>query len=115
MEGLHRQMGAMKNRFIKLQNIVGNKPNVYLVEWCLVNTDNEFTFDMYDCKIDQSVKQYTVINKAIKVDGKWNDGTNDAQMDKILVIASTGGHFEFYDENIDRIDQIYKKIKIKLY
>lgn len=102
-------MGTVKNRFIKLHEMMANKPKVNLVEWCLVDTENQFQFDKTSFKIDESVEQYAVHNKAVKVGSKWNDWTNDAQMDKILVIALSDGGFEFYDEKVEEINPYYIK------
>jgi hypothetical protein len=96
-------MGVVRNRFDKLHSLMANKPKVNLVAWCAVNTENEFSIDGRTFMISQDVAQYAVTNKAVCVDSKWNDWTNDAQMDKILVIALFDGRFEFYDENIEEI------------
>lgn len=104
-------MTKLRSKFQKLHSMMVNKSNVKQVKWCIVDTENKFVVDGVTFEIDASVEQYAVENKPVYAGSNWNDWTNDAQMDKILVITLyDGDYFEFYDENIEEIDphKIYR-------
>lgn len=78
--------------------------------WRVVDIDNRFTSNSTNYMIDDSVKQYVVMNKPAKgKDGKMNDWTNEALMTKILVV-DTGEEMRFFDENLVEIQS--ESIKI---
>jgi hypothetical protein len=77
--------------------------------WSIVDANNKFTFDGNEYIIDESVKQYTVLNKAKKINGVWNDWTNEASMTTIFCI-DTGDELKFFDENLVEVSN--DKIKI---
>jgi len=76
------------------------RENSKILEWCYVNTDNEFEFMNRTFAIDESVEQYKVYNKA----GEADDYTNEAMMDKILVVVDNDIKLRFYDQDLNEID-----------
>lgn len=76
------------------------RENSKILEWCYVNTDNEFEFMNRTFTIDESVEQYKVYNKA----GEADDYTNEAMMDKILVVVDNENKLRFYDQDLNEID-----------
>jgi len=76
------------------------RENSKILEWCYVNTDNEFEFMNRTFTIDESVEQYKVHNKA----GEVYDYTNEAMMDKILVVVDNENKLRFYDQDLNEID-----------
>jgi hypothetical protein len=63
--------------------------------------------------IGNSISQYTVTNKPKKNEkGSWNNWSNDAQMDKILVVDD-GEELRFFDEKFDEVNSM--KISIVEY
>ena len=76
------------------------RENSKIVEWCYVDTDNEFKFMNRTFVIDESVEQYKVHNKA----GEVYDYTNEAIMDKILVVVDNENKLRFYDQDLNEID-----------
>lgn len=73
-------------------------------KWCYVNTDNEFEFEGKIYKIDESVKEYKVYNKAQYINGKLNDFTNEAYMEEVFVVVDKQNKLSFYNQNLDPID-----------
>lgn len=66
---------------------------------CVVDINNKFYYNGYGYVIDESVKQYVVLNKPKKVGNVMNDWTNEAAMSTILVVDS-GDELRFFDENL---------------
>jgi hypothetical protein len=68
--------------------------------WCIVDTDNVFNYQNVTYVINESVKQYTVLNKPKRnIDGSFNNWTNEASMSMILCV-DTGEELRFFDENL---------------
>lgn len=65
-----------------------NRDKPYRFQWCTVDVDNAFTYNNIGYIIDKSVEAYAVFNVP---------QTNDAAMDKILVLEQDGRLF-FYDQ-----------------
>lgn len=76
-----------------------DKSKPYISKWCLVDTDNKFTFNDIGFIIDKSVEQYKV--------GK----DNVSEMDTILAYyIPDKNEYYFFDENIDEIQSIQQAI-----
>jgi len=69
-------------------------------KWCYVNTNNEFEYDGDLFYIYETVKEYKVYNKA----GEVEDFTNEAYMDKVLVVVGLNDILSFYNQSYDLID-----------
>lgn len=69
-------------------------------QWCTVDTENKFVFDTNEYIIDESVKQYKVLNKA---GVKNNDWTNESLMTRILYV-DTNEEIRFFDENLVEVN-----------
>ena len=69
-------------------------------QWRTVDTENEFTFMNQVFKIDESVPEYKVYEKA----GTIANYTNKAHMDKVLVVLDTENQIKFYNQNYSSID-----------
>lgn len=76
------------------------RENSKVAEWRYVNTDNEFEFMGRTFVIDESVEQYKVYNKA----GEVYDYTNEAMMDRILIVVDNENRLRFYDQDLNEID-----------
>lgn len=92
----------MAKRKTKTSSIEDQLANAIASGWCVVDTDNKFTFNSDDYLIDVNVKQYRVMNKASKVDGQLKSFTNDSLMSSILVIDN-GDELKFFDENFKEV------------
>jgi hypothetical protein len=89
------------SKFDKLEQVIEKSVGS---EWCIVDTNNFFSYQSNKMKIDESVSQYIVLNKPKKSDkGVINNWSNDAQMSNILVVDS-GDEFRFFDESFEEID-----------
>lgn len=73
--------------------------------WQRVNIHNEFQFKLDTYKIDESVEEYKVYNKA----GEVEDYTNEANMETILIVEDAEGTIAFYNENYDLIESKFVK------
>jgi hypothetical protein len=74
--------------------------------WCIVDIDNKFTFEDMNYVIDESVKQYVVLNKPKKISDIydiWNDWTNEASMSTIFCV-DTSDEIRFFDENLVEVN-----------
>lgn len=87
------------NRIAKVED---HLVNAITSSWCVVDTENEFTFESDRYVIDRKVKQYEVLNKAVKTNGEYNNFTNSAPMSSILVVDD-GEELKFFDENFVEI------------
>lgn len=73
-------------------------------QWCYVDTENEFKFMGKIYKIDESVKEYEVHNKAQYINGVLNDFTNEALMEEVFVVVDKQDKLSFYNQYLGRID-----------
>lgn len=73
-----------------------DKSKPYVSEWCLVDTNNDFSFNGKNYKVDKKVKQYKV------------EKDNQSQMDKILCIL-VNDELHFFDQNIDEVNSKHVK------
>ncbi|NBI28612.1 hypothetical protein [Chengkuizengella marina] len=62
-----------------------------------VDINNEFIHNAIIYKISKSLKQYIVHNKPKRKNGKYNNWTNDAKMDSIMIVEE-GKRRSFFDE-----------------
>lgn len=92
-------------RFDRLQKVLNDFLGELHSNWCVVDTENEFTFQGVRYKIGFTVENYFVGNKPVYNNLKWNDWTNETAMDKILCV-NHGGQIKFYDENIDLVTDV---------
>jgi hypothetical protein len=93
-----RKMARKKSKTSTIEELIASSAKS---EWCVVDTDNKFTYDdSNNYIIGSNVKPYMVLNKPVQKDnGKWNDWTNDSLMTQILVV-DTGEEIRFFDENL---------------
>lgn len=70
------------------------------IQWCYVNTENEFIFMDKKYIISEEVEDYKVYNKA----GSVYDYTNEAYMEEILATIDNSNNLIFYNQNYDYID-----------
>lgn len=94
-----------KTKFQKSQIVLKNSK---AKQWCYVNADNEFEFMNSTFIIDDSVEEYKVYNKA----GEVEDFTNEALMEKILVVLYEDNIVRYFNQDLDEIDS--SKIKLKV-
>lgn len=73
--------------------------------WQRVNIHNEFQFMQDTYKIDESVKEYKVFNKA----GEIEDYTNEAYMETILIVVDEEDTITYYNENYDLVESKFVK------
>jgi hypothetical protein len=95
-------MAKKKSKAVAIEELIIASHNA---GWSIVDVDNNFTFDGNAYKIDDSVKQYTVLNKPKKVNGVLNDWTNEAAMNMIFVV-DTGDELRFFDENLAEVSNV---------
>lgn len=96
----------MKNKS-RLQKSSKISKNARLMQWCIVDTENEFSFDGNTYLISNDVEEYRVYNKS----GEVEDYTNEAYMDKILAVNYLDGVTLFYDQNYNIVNDVCKIIK----
>lgn len=97
-------MDISKEKFHIDQILKGTRYNLSPIP---VNTENEFVYKNEKYIISDMVKQYKVTNKTKKLpDGKWNDWTNEADMDYIYVIVHEG-IVNYFDQDLYRINSKY--------
>lgn len=96
----------MAKKLNKLQKSSRILEDAKEMQWCYVDTDNEFTFSNTLYVIDDCVAEYKVHNKA----GTTEDFTNEAYMEEILVVINNDNNIAFYNQNYDLIESKYIKI-----
>lgn len=87
-------------KIIPKRDGVIDKARPYISEWCIVDTENIFTFQSEEYRISEDVKQYNIRLKMPRFD----DYRNDYKMDKILVFKQDNKLY-FYDQNINIINK----------
>lgn len=91
----------------KIEEIIANALDS---KWCVVDTDNVFSFMGYEMKIHESVNAYKVFNKPVQDEnGEWNDWTNDA-LNVMILAVDDGEQLRFFKENLGEIDALHVKI-----
>jgi hypothetical protein len=95
----------MAKKLTRLQKSTAILLNAKATQWCYVNTDNEFDFMGTKFKIDDSVEEYKVINKA----GEVEDFTNEAYMEEILAVLDNHGYIQFYNQDYDLVEKVVAK------
>lgn len=63
-----------------------------------VDIHNEFSYNQLIYKISPTLKQYEVTNYPVYSNGKYNNWTNDCDMDSVILI-DTNGEVKFLDQN----------------
>ena len=63
-----------------------------------VNISNEFSYKEDKFRLSPTLKQYEVKNFPVLSDGKYNNWTNEAEMDSVIVIDNDGD-MKFLDQN----------------
>ena len=94
-----------KKKLTKLDKIDLVLSNAKKSAWQRVNIHNEFQFMQDTYKIDTSVEEYKVYNKA----GEVEEYTNEAYMETILIVEDAEGTITFYNENYDLIESKFVK------
>lgn len=95
----------MKNsQLTRLQKSAKILANAKYGQWCYVDTENEFKFEGNTYKIDESVKEYKVHNKAQYINGVLNDFTNEALMEEVFVVVDKQGKLHFYNQYLEPIN-----------
>lgn len=69
---------------------------------CVVDTENEFTYDGFRFKISEEVKEYEVHKKS----GTIYDYTNEAEMSEVYVVSDEYG-FTFFNQVLEEIPLMY--------
>lgn len=96
-----------KRKITRLEKSTAIISEARAIQWCYVNTDNEFTFMDKVFVINEDVEEYKVHNKA----GSVEDYTNEAYMEEILVSVNNDNQIRFYNQNYDLVDGRFVKIK----
>lgn len=97
----------MAKNLTRLQKSTAILNDSKVTEWKYVNTDNEFVFMGQVFKIDESLDEYKVHNKA----GTVEDFTNEAYMEEVLISLGEDNHLRFYNQNYEEINSELVKIK----
>lgn len=97
----------MSNHITRLKKSTNIIKEAQATQWCYVNTDNEFSFMDNTFKIDESVEEYKVVNKA----GEVEDYTNEAYMEEILAVLDVNGYIKFYNQNYDSVEKVRVVVK----
>lgn len=63
-----------------------------------VDINNELCYNDNSYRISPNLAQYQVKNYPIKTNGKYNDWTNECDMDSVIVIDN-GQSIKFLDQN----------------
>lgn len=93
-------MNSKKEKY-HIDNYLKNKS--YIENRCVVDTENVFIYKNKKYRVNSDVKSYKVHNKPRKLsNGKWNDWTNECEMDCIYVIECNG-KTHFFDQDYYRI------------
>lgn len=90
----------MMTKKTRLQKSTAIINTAIVIQWCYVNTDNEFKFLDKTFVIDSKVDEYKVHNKA----GVVENFTNEAYMDEILVAIDSTNTLRFYNQNYDELE-----------
>jgi hypothetical protein len=74
-----------KGNMLKLEDMISGAKRA---QWCMIDTDNQFTFDEMRFKLSETVEQYKVLDKG---------NLNIAQMDMILCVDD-GDEMRYFDQ-----------------
>lgn len=99
----------MTKKLNKLQKSSTITAKAKAIQWCYVNTENEFQFMNQVFVIDENVQEYKVHNKA----GTTDDYTNEAYMEEILVVLDNENDLTYYNQNYDIVETKYIKTKVE--
>lgn len=97
----------MAKNLTRLQKSTAILGESKITEWKYVDTNNEFTFMNTVFKIDESLDEYKVHNKA----GVVEDFTNEAYMEEVLISLGEDNRLRFYNQNYEEINSELVKIK----
>ena len=97
----------MTKKTTRLQKSSKILTDVKAVQWCYVNTENEFVFMDNVFIIDKKVKEYKVYHKSFE----YENYTNEAEMEEILVVIDNDNNLKFYNQNYDLIDSKLVKVE----
>jgi hypothetical protein len=63
-----------------------------------VDITNEFCYNKVNYRISPNLKQYEVVDYPVVTNDKYNDWTNDSQMDSVIVV-DVDGEIKFLDQS----------------
>lgn len=92
-------MVMMKRVIIRMITLVEKPVDIY----------NEFTFNNNTYKINPTLKQYEVSNFPILENGKYNNWTNNCEMDSVIIIENNE-ILRFIDQNGNDITNYVKQV-----
>lgn len=69
-----------------------------IIKEVAVDTTNEFSYKNVKYRISPVLKQYEVVNYPLITNGKYNNWTNESDMDSVIVIDNKG-EIEFLDQD----------------
>lgn len=96
----------MAKNLTRIQKSTAILDNSKVTEWKYIDINNEFSFMGKVFKLDESVDDYKVYNKAGTVD----DYTNESYMEEILISIGLDNKLRFYNQNYEEIDSELVKV-----
>jgi hypothetical protein len=105
-QNFHKQpILTLRTKTNKAHQGIIDKTRPYQSEWCLIDTDNNFTYKNKIYTLNKCLEQYqgrvVILNPKARKSAKITETIYD--MDKIWVLEQDGNTY-YYDMNIEKID-----------